>query len=409
MPALLLAVALSACAGRPAATRDPTPSISFERTARPVLRDIGFPASRDPSLAFDSGGRLWLGAVTGSGDDRGYRLFVSDSLGDRFRVDQTVPVGRGLLFDGQNGPAFVLDRSEFAHVLYASEAAGRHRIVAERKRWFESRWTEADVRDRAAPPATWAAFADVAVAPSGAEFVSMLDERNHRGPSDDVSEVWFARSGDGLHFAKNARIAAHTCSCCRTAVAAGDGNDVYVAFRGNYDTDRRDVALATSHDGGAAFDPPVRISNDGWSIHGCPESGPALLADRGIVRVAWFTLGADATPRILLSTSADGGKTFEPPVIVSSGVLDPNHPRLALAKPDGALLTFEGRDPSDGGFGKTRAWIVRISSRGVTAPEAVTPSSIDVSDPVALMPNATLVAVAATSPRGVVLVRGRVR
>jgi len=82
---------------------------------------------------------------------------------------------------------------------------------------------------------------------------------------------------------------------------------------------------------------------------------------------------------------------------------------LAAAKPAGALLTFVGRDPADGGFGKIRAWIVRLSGDARSAPQLVTSASLDVSDPVAIMPNATVVAVAASATKDVVLVRGRVR
>jgi hypothetical protein len=404
---IAFALVVPACAPAPARAPVDT-AISFERVARPVLRVAARTDTRDPSLAFDAGGSLWIGAVTG-GKNPGYALFRSPSLGDRFELEQVAPVRPGMLTGGQLGPRFVLDSKEFSHLIYATEQARRHDVVVARRRWFESGWTGVSARGWAADSRSWGAFADLAVAPDGRAFATLLDERNHHGPSDDVSEVWLARTDDDTHVTHVQRVGAHTCSCCRTAVATRDGRTIFVAYRGDFDRDQRDMTVVTSHDGGVTFDPPVRIAQDGWSIHGCPESGPSLLLDGMRLRIAWFTLGADARPRVLVSHSDDDGKTFAAPVEVSGAVLDANYPRLAAAKPAGALVTFVGRDPADGGFGKIRAWIVRLSGDDRSAPQAVTPPSLDVSDPVAIMPNATVVAVAANGTTDVVLVRGRVR
>ena len=58
------------------------------------------------------------------------------------------------------------------------------------------------------------------------------------------------------------------------------------------------MAFTVSRDGGRSFLPPVRISEDGWAVDGCPDDGPAIAVDgRGEVRLAWPTVIDDQAGR----------------------------------------------------------------------------------------------------------------
>jgi hypothetical protein len=86
-------------------------------------------------------------------------------------------------------------------------------------------------------------------------------------------------------------VATDVCFCCKTAVAAGPDGIVYVAWRHIYPTNLRDIAVARSADGGKTFSTPVRVSEDGWQIAGCPDDGPALAVDEsGTLHVVWPTM-----------------------------------------------------------------------------------------------------------------------
>jgi hypothetical protein len=59
------------------------------------------------------------------------------------------------------------------------------------------------------------------------------------------------------------------------------------------------------------------VHADGWRIDACPVNGPAVAAHGDEVAVAWFT--APDQPRVRVAFSADGGRTFGPPLEVASG------------------------------------------------------------------------------------------
>jgi hypothetical protein len=125
-------------------------------------------------------------------------------------------------------------------------------------------------------------------------------------------------------------IAGNVCFCCKTAVATA-GDRVYAAWRHIYPGSVRDIAVARSTDNGATFGPPMRVSEDGWTIAGCPDDGPSMAADsHGGIHIAWPTLAAGETPRkAIYYSSLIDERAFAPRVRLDSGDTDPAHPQLA--------------------------------------------------------------------------------
>jgi hypothetical protein len=128
-------------------------------------------------------------------------------------------------------------------------------------------------------------------------------------------------------------LTAGTCYCCKTALVTGRDDVLYAAWRHVYPGNFRDIAFSVSRDRGRTFSAPVRVSEDGWEIHGCPDDGPAMTVDkRGVVHVIWPTViggGTDEPQGALFYASTSDGRTFTPRVrIPTLGSPKPGHPQI---------------------------------------------------------------------------------
>jgi hypothetical protein len=146
------------------------------------------------------------------------------------------------------------------------------------------------------------------------------------------SKLFFASLGD----AASARaLTGGVCYCCKTAIATGADGSVYAAWRHVYTGNVRDIAFTMSRDGGRTFSEPVRVSEDGWVLDGCPENGPAIAVDdRNRAHVVWPTLVPGPTPdseptlALFYAMSVDGRRFTPRQRIPTAGV--PRHARMAL-------------------------------------------------------------------------------
>ena len=152
-----------------------------------------------------------------------------------------------------------------------------------------------------------------------------------------LSKLYFARLGDG---SAPRAIAAGVCYCCKTALAVGPDGSVYAAWRHVYPGNLRDIAFTVSRDGGHAFAPPVRVSEDKWEIDGYPENGPAIAVDgQNHVHVVWPTLvgqsnGSAGALALFYTVSRDGRQFAPRQTLPTEGT--PRHVQMAVAR-DGSL------------------------------------------------------------------------
>ena len=94
----------------------------------------------------------------------------------------------------------------------------------------------------------------------------------------------------------------------------------------------RDIAVATSTDGGRTFSQPGRVNEDKWQLSGCPDDGPAMAIDPGgVAHLAWPTLvGQDPPQKAVVYAFTRDGRNFEPRVILSGDKQeDAAHPQIA--------------------------------------------------------------------------------
>jgi hypothetical protein len=175
----------------------------------------------------------------------------------------------------------------------------------------------------------------LAVGNDGRIYVAWLDERNITPmPMKDMKmdpamkhhtesnrELFFAASTDGGHtFSTNQRVATDVCPCCKTALAISSDGQLYVSWRQVLPGDLRHIAVASSADQGKTFAAPKIVSDDQWVLAGCPVSGPSLSVDKnGVLRVLWYSAGKNGQTGLYWSQSNDHGATFTSRQLVATG------------------------------------------------------------------------------------------
>lgn len=257
-------------------------------------------------------------------------------------------------------------------------------------------------------------FFAMEVAPDGTPFIAWLDGRDTKTDSPGTSSLYIARSLDrGATFEKNVKVAKDVCPCCRPSIAFGDGGEIFVSWRHVYEGDERKIVVASSLDGGSTWSAPKPVSVQGWIINGCAHVGPTMQYVDGKLMVVWFT-GTDGKNSLKMTYSLDKGNTFEPVQEIQGPVLDANHPYMEIFGKD-AWVIFQGRDPKvEGGWGREKAWLVRIPVDGPpTKPEPLPSAGGGVGYPYLFMGNAGHVYAMWTEydeeGSHVVLCRGRIR
>jgi hypothetical protein len=185
-----------------------------------------------------------------------------------------------------------------------------------------------------------------------------------------ASKLYFARL-DGA--SSPHAITGGVCYCCETAVAIGPDGAIYAAWRHVYPGNLRDIAFTVSRDGGRTFAAPMRVSNDGWILDGCPENGPALAVGAdGAVHAIWPTLVAGATsdgePTLaLFHATSRGSLEFSPRErIATEGT--PRHPQMA-ATPAGLVAAWDEQTAA----GSRRVVLARLT--GETASREIVSGS----------------------------------
>ena len=393
---------LTSCTG---ATNAPT--VDFE-APRPVLADRTHDSS-GPQMFFTPSGHLYLLAGVKHGRKTGLDLFISKSGGDTF--DETVHVASpsyDAMTMGEMSPVLVEDPAGPSMDVLFQGANGK--LYFDRTKLFSHKFpTPVDVVKKSEPSEN--GFATMALSPKGVLYVAWLDGRaSDRNPPNTFS-IYVARSlNHGKTFETPVKVDGSTCPCCRPAFAFGADGTVYVAWRKDYPGNFRDIVVASSQNGGT-FSEPVRVAQDGWSLEGCPDSGPSMTVNDGHLYVAWYTQGSKNIPQIEVAHT-DDMKTFSQPSVISSDVLDANHPRF-VAGATVPMLVFQGRSPSAGQWSPVTAFIATIGPEGASKPVALQNASGSLTDPIAIMRDAQSMYLGADAEGGegtqVVISRGRLQ
>ena len=363
-------------------------------------------------MFFSASGHLYLLAAVVDNDKTGLEEFVSDDGGDTFDKPVVISPPSDIMAHGEMGPRFLRDRDQ--QTIYAlwegGDMAGKgdQLHVAHASMFGHSFSEPVSVIDKTRPSSN--GFATLGTAPNGDVYAAWLDGRDGR-TSDGSNSIYVVRSTDhGATFGPNVRVAKNSCPCCRPSFAFADDGTIYVAWRQVYPGDYRDIVVASSRDSGATWSSPARVRQDGWSIRGCPDSGPSLTLRDNHLYVAWFTLGREGRDQLLVSSS-DDGVHFAPPVSIARNVDDANHPKFVEGPAPYPIIVFVGRDAKGAGFGPLRPFVTSLRGGVWSAPEGVPGVKKDVYGASAVMRDPSTIFIAGTTESGnrssVVLIRGR--
>ena len=341
--AVLLAVLV--LAGWLARRSQRQPAFTFEGKPRDVLHELKVDSSQKAQLAITTSGMISMLAVEGTEDEQRLVLAMSHDGGDSFSAPVYVSEpGAIVKAHGENSPSLAQTAVATYAVWQQQKGGSPADIVFARStnmgRSFEKPIL---VTDKAKP--SFSGFSTMKVAPNGDIYVVWLDGRDQAEPKGTFA-VYLAKSSDkGLTFSPNVRVSLSACPCCRPTIVFGDKGEVYVAWRKVFPGDIRDMVLATSTDGGKTFSTPIKMADDNWLLHACPDSGPSLVNAGGRLYAAWFSEGNNK-PGIRVVASKDGGRSFSKAEIASQGIVDANHPQLSVSEDGRVVLVFQGRSAS---------------------------------------------------------------
>jgi hypothetical protein len=196
----------------------------------------------------------------------------------------------------------------------------------------------------------------LALTAGGAAHAIWLDHRGmaaakpgaateHKGEHDGVamaqrSGLYYASIAGGR--ATERELFKGVCYCCKTAIATGPKGEIFAAWRHVFAGNYRDMGFTVSRDGGRSFSPLVRVSEDGWSINGCPDDGPAMAVDAaGTVHLVWPTVIGGAEGAILYASSRDGRAFSKPIRVPTSGGPKPSHPQIVVDGKGGITVGWD--------------------------------------------------------------------
>ncbi len=352
LPKLILAalcLSVAACAATP-----PAKDAGKAGAAAPVRPALAATAT------FDARGRLWLATV------RAGHVYVSrsDDKGKSFHAAvaaNTAP--EKIAADGENRPKIAVGRDGAIYVSWTQgldQPFSGHVRLARSVDSGKTFSTPVTVNDNLETISH--RFESLILDGFGRARLVWLDKREQhaakrRGEDYRGAAVYAATAADGMRFHANDALAAHSCECCRIALALDNDGVPVILWRHIYDKNTRDHALLRL-DGRSA---PVRATHDEWQVDACPHHGPALsIGSDGIYHLAWFT-GAATHAGLYYRQSRDRGKTFTAPLAFGDAAALPAHPQVQSLGPrvflawkefDGAVTTVQGMRSRDGG----RTW-----------------------------------------------------
>ncbi len=313
--------------------------------------EVSVHCGNTPSATFDDLGRLWVAFV------QGQHVYVSHSadLGRTYSPPVKVNIEpEEAEHNGENRPKILVIDEESEHaatVLVSWTLKTSARFTGEIR---FSRSTDGG-RSFALPRTinddelfAGHRFESMYLTESGHLYLSWIDKRDlesssARGEDYVGAAVYYAVSHDGgASFSANYPVAAHSCECCRIAVAPRGNENIAILWRQIFGADVRDHAIAELTPAGKVLG-LNRATYDEWHIDACPHHGPAMVqaANADDYHLSWFSNG-DAHQGIYYASYSFADRQARH-VYRVDGAAGAGHPHLALR--DGVLhLVWKGFD-----------------------------------------------------------------
>ncbi len=305
----------------------PTPAV-----LEPVIRAVGSPApagSRAPNLARDSGGRVILSWVESSRDRSRLRVSVR-SHGSPWSDVRTAGEGQDWFVNWADFPAVATSDGRLCVATWlASNGPATHAYAVHFALSHDGglQWSDKGVlhTDRSA---TEHGFVSLTRLDPDRFAAVWLDGRHtppegaaagSEDPGGAMALFTTVIESDGSR-TKEVQLDDRVCDCCQTSAVLTDDGFLVVAYRDRSNEEVRDISVIRGRPADTqSWSPPKVAHRDGWKMPGCPVNGPALAASGQRVALAWYTHGADNTPRVHVAFSPDGGRSFASPLAVDDG------------------------------------------------------------------------------------------
>ncbi len=329
-------------------------TLRFEAAPRLAL---ALPRVHDPQVALSATRGLTVLAIQELDSRAQMVALTSTDSGDTFGEPVAVSLpGTWVFGTGESGPSLATGSAGLCVAWHQARAGGGTDIMISGSESGASWSRPVRLTDR---PGISHGYIALTSAPDGAFYAAWLDGREKPVGSLDV---YLARSGDGgKTFGKNVRVGRRASPTCRPALTVTADGRLFVAWRTVGTNNVRDIALASSADGGQTFTEAAGPASDNWKPGTCPRSGPALAATGNTLHLAWYAEGGGLGSGVRWAC-ADDGKSFAPPTLVSRGVLDANHPTLTASSAGRVHLTFQGRPDGGDGWRPVRAYVSEVTN-----------------------------------------------
>jgi hypothetical protein len=313
--------------------RDPQSSVSSPAASPPGL-SARF-AGRDPMLRWDSTGNLHVIYVE---DRAGGNAVLYRRLGpepfDPVVVSTGVETARS-----EAPPTLEVLPGNVLLAAWSAPMPGRWKSEIRSRRSTDGGRTWEEPRLIHPESSVSHSFLSSTATPSGVVF-AWLDSRSGK------MGLYSSFTRDGVSFSADPSLDPETCQCCGTAMAAGSKGEAWLAYRDLETGDLRDFQVLRSRADPPRFASAAKLSEDGWRIQGCPETGARLVeAPDGTLWAAWFTAGGE--PGVYVTSSGDGGASFAARTLLSPPGRPGRHPEIGVL-PDGRIaVLYDSLD--DGG------------------------------------------------------------
>jgi len=326
---LLMTAALPGC-GREAPPVVPAAASSALQASFP---------GRDPALRRDAAGNLHVVYVEDreGGAVLSYRRLGADPAGPV----AVSPPGLAVSAHGEAAPVLEVLPGGALVTAYPVALPGKwkNELRVQRSADGGATWSEAGLLHPRREGSH--SYLSSALTAQGTVAFAWLDDRTgHMG-------LHTAASPDGVTVSAGQTLDPETCECCGTDLLAGSKGDLWLAYRALEKNNIRDIHLLKASSG-TGFSPGGKLSDDGWSLDGCPHTGARLAeAADGTLWATWFT---GAEPGVYAASSADGGGTFTPrtQVAAPAGELRAvTHPEVGTLR-DGRIAVLYEAVQADG-------------------------------------------------------------
>ncbi len=280
--------------------------------------------SAEPNLHVTPDGRVLLSWLEPSGGDR-HALRVAVRSGDRWSEPTTIHESDRFFVNWADFPSLVelSDGAWLTHWLEKVEGGTyAYHVRLAISRDGGASWSDPTTAHRDVSATEHGFVSMVPLAGGGAALVwldgrAMRVERAEGHEGIDMGEMSLRATTIDSHGRLGADVLldSRTCECCQTAlVRTADG--LLAAYRDRSEEEIRDIAVVRYEDG--SWTEPTHVAADNWYYPGCPVNGPQLAANGDTLAVAWFT-APERKSAVFLAYSFDGGASFQPPIRVDGG------------------------------------------------------------------------------------------